>query len=187
MIALPSNVLRTRGLLNLRSYTVDEFLEYDDKYVMYPTKEIDGEIYKYAVWILKETKVVGVAYVKDVARDMEETESQRGMLVGGQRFTPAAKKMAMLSRVELVDGRYSSFDLFDHELVPKHTITPDEEIKLVLEHYGIKKSQLPRIYRDDPAVKVLGAQPGQVIRVERDSPTAGRSYYYRLVVDSTSS
>ena len=184
MIELPSTVLRTRGLLNLRSYSVNEVLEYDDKYVMHPIREIQGEVLKYVIWILKETKVIGVAYVKDLASEMEETESQRGMLVGGLRFTPAAKKMALISRVELVDGGYASFDLFEHELVPPHIIASAEEIQLVLDHYGIQKNQLPRILRGDPAVKVLGARPGQVIRIERDSLTAGRSFYYRLVVNS---
>lgn len=184
MIQLPTNVRRTRGLLNLRSFSVTEVLEYDDRYVMYPTKDVQGVVQKYVVWILKEPKVVGVAYVKDLAREMEETSSQSGMLVGGTRFTPAAKKMALISRVELVDGGYASFDLFEHELVPTHIIASDEEVQLVLEHYGIKKNQLPRIFRDDPAVKVLGARPGQVIRVERNSPTAGKSFYYRLVVVS---
>jgi DNA-directed RNA polymerase subunit H len=182
MIQLPSAVIRTRGLLNLRSFSVDEVLEYDDKYVMYPTRDVQGTIQKYVVWILREPKVVGVAYVKDLAREMEETDSQRGMLVGGLRFTPAAKKMALISRVELVDGGYASFDLFEHELVPTHIIAPEEEIQLVLDHYGIEKNQLPRIFRDDPAVKVLGARPGQIIRIERDSPTAGKTFYYRLVV-----
>ncbi len=184
MIELPSNVIRTRGLLNLRSFVVNEVLEYEDKYVMYPWREVQSDIHKYVVWILKEPKVIGVAYVKDLSREMEETSSQRGMLVGGLRFTPAAKKMAKMSRVELVDGGYASFDLFEHELVPTHIIASNDEIKLVLDHYGIQKNQLPRIYRDDPAVKVLGARPGQVIRVERASPTAGQSFYYRLVVDS---
>jgi DNA-directed RNA polymerase subunit H len=142
---------------------------------------------KYSVWIVLVQKVVGVAYVKDVARDMEETESHRGMIVGGLRFTPAAKKMALVSRVELVDGGYASFDLFEHELVPPHIIASEEEIQLVLEHYGIERNQLPRIFRDDPAVKVLGARPGQIIRIERESHTAGSSYYYRLVVDSSAS
>ncbi|MHA2322341.1 MAG: DNA-directed RNA polymerase subunit RpoH/Rpb5 C-terminal domain-containing protein [Candidatus Thorarchaeota archaeon] len=64
-------------------------------------------------------------------------------------------------------------------------IASDEEIQLVLDHYGIEKNQLPRIFREDPAVKVLGARPGQVIRIERESLTAGRSFYYRLVVDSS--
>jgi DNA-directed RNA polymerase subunit H len=152
---------------------------------MYPTRDVQGEILKYAVWILKDPKVVGVAYVKDLAREMEETDSQRGMLVGGLRFTPAAKKMALISRVELVDGGYASFDLFEHELVPTHIIASDEEIQLVLDHYGIEKNQLPRIFRDDPAVRVLGARPGQIIRIERVSPTAGVAFYYRLVVDSS--
>ncbi|OLS22377.1 MAG: 3-phosphoshikimate 1-carboxyvinyltransferase, partial [Candidatus Thorarchaeota archaeon AB_25] len=137
MIQLPSAVIRTRGLLNLRSFSVDEVLEYDDKYVMYPTRDVQGEIQKYAIWMLKDPKVVGVAYVKDLAREMEETDSHRGMLVGGLRFTPAAKKMALISRVELVDGGYASFDLFEHELVPTHIIASEEEIQLVLDHYGI--------------------------------------------------
>ena len=185
MIELPSAVIRTRGLLNLRSYSVSEVLEYDDKYVMHPTREVDGEVLKYVIWILKESKVVGVAIIRDLASQMEETESQRGMLVGGSRFTPASKKYAKISRVELVDGGYASFDLFEHELVPAHIITPEDEIQLVLDHYGIEKSQLPRILREDPAVKVLGARPGQVIRIERESLTAGTSFYYRLVVDSS--
>jgi DNA-directed RNA polymerase subunit H len=185
MIELPNTVIRTRGLLNLRSFSVNEVLEYDDRYVMYPTRDIQGEILKYAVWILKDLKVVGVAYVKDLAREMEETDSQRGMLVGGLRFTPAAKKMALISRVELVDGGYASFDLFEHELVPTHIIASEDEIQLVLDHYGIEKNQLPRIFRDDPAVRLLGARPGQIIRIERASLTAGVTFYYRLVVDSS--
>ncbi|MFW9810648.1 MAG: DNA-directed RNA polymerase subunit H [Candidatus Thorarchaeota archaeon] len=84
-------------------------------------------------------------------------------------------------------GNYASFDLFEHELVPTHVIATDDEVQLVLNHYGIEKGQLPRIFRDDPAVKVLGARPGQIVRVERISPTAGITYYYRLVVDSSSS
>ncbi|MFW9804457.1 MAG: DNA-directed RNA polymerase subunit H, partial [Candidatus Thorarchaeota archaeon] len=85
-------------------------------------------------------------------------------------------------RVELVLGNYASFDLFSHELVPSHTIADEDEVSLVMEHYGIARDQIPRILRNDPAVKVLGAKPGQVVRIERDSDTAGGVYYYRLVV-----
>jgi len=184
MIELPSSVVRTRGLLNLRSFAVNEVLEYENRYVMYPTREVDGEVHKYVIWIIKEPKIVGVAIIRDLAREMEETESQRGMFVGGLRFTPAAKKIALVSRIELVDGGYASFDLFEHELVPPHIIAAEDEIQLVLDHYGIEKKQLPRILRDDPAAKVLGARPGQVIRIQRESATAGTAFYYRLVVGS---
>lgn len=184
MIELPHAVLKTRSLLNLRSYSIEEVLEYDNRFVMFPTREVDGESHQYVVWILKEPKVVGVAIIRDLFREMEETNSMRGMLVGGSRFTPAAKKVALTSRIELVVGNYASFDLFEHELVPPHIIASDEEVELVLNHYGIEKNQLPRIYRDDPAVKVLGARPGQIVRIQRESPTAGSTYYYRLVIDT---
>ena len=181
MIELPRPVVKTRGLLNLRAYKTTELLEYDDKFVMYPTKDKDGRTLKYVVWILKETRVVGIALLRDLAGKMEEEEAQRGMLVGGSRFTPAGRKFAKSARIELVEGGYASFDLFEHDLVPKHWIANDDEVDLVLSHYKIRKDQLPRIASDDPAVKVLGALPGQVLRIERDSLTSGSSYYYRLV------
>jgi DNA-directed RNA polymerase subunit H (RpoH/RPB5) len=181
MYDLPRPVVKTRGLLNLRAYKTTELLEYEDKFVMYPTKEKDGMLLKYVVWIIKEARVVGIALLRELAGKMEENEAQRGMLVGGSRYTPAAKKYAASSRIELVEGGYASFDLFEHELVPTHWIASDEEIELVLSHYKIDKSQLPRIAFNDPAVKVLGAVRGQILRIERDSLTSGSSYYYRLV------
>jgi DNA-directed RNA polymerase subunit H (RpoH/RPB5) len=35
----------------------------------------------------------------------------------------------------------------------------------------------------DPCARAVNAQPGQVLKIERESPTAGTSYYYRLVVE----
>jgi len=181
MYDLPRPVVKTRSLLNLRAYKTTELLEYEDKFVLYPTKDKEGMTLKYVVWILKEARVVGIALLRDLTSNMDENEAQRGMLVGGTRYTPAGKKYAAGARIELVEGGYASFDLFEHELVPKHWIASDEEIELVLTHYKINKTQLPRIAFNDPAVKVLGALPGQILRIERESITSGSSYYYRLV------
>jgi DNA-directed RNA polymerase subunit H (RpoH/RPB5) len=176
-------VVKTRALLVLRGYQVKELFEYESRFAMYPRKNDNGTDIKLVVWVFKEPKVIGVAFVKDLVKEMEEKDAQEGMLVGGSRFTPAAKKHARMTRVELVKGNYASFDLFKHEVVPTHTIAKNEEIELVLKYYKILKPQLPRILRNDPAVKVLGAKAGQVIRIKRESQTAGTSYYYRLVVD----
>lgn len=183
MSEIPAIVFKTRALLALRGFITEELLEHEDRYVMLPSRETEKGPVKYVVWVLKEQKVVGVAITRELAKEMEEAEAQRGMLVGGSRFTPAAKKFSKASRIELVEGHYSSFDLFDHELVPTHVIAEDSEIQLVLSHYNIKKTQLPRIRTSDPAAKVLGARPGQVLRIERMSPTAGKTFYYRFVVD----
>lgn len=183
MSEIPGIVNKTRALLALRGFKTEELLEYEDRYVMLPSRETEKGLVRYVVWVLKEEKVVGVAIARDLAKDMEEHEATRGMLVGGSRFTPAATKFAKAGRIELVEGHYSSFDLFEHELVPTHVIAEDAEIQRVLEHYKIKKTQLPRIYSSDPAARVLGARPGQVLRIQRESPTAGLTYYYRFVVD----
>ncbi|MDF1539972.1 MAG: DNA-directed RNA polymerase subunit H [Candidatus Thorarchaeota archaeon] len=73
--------------------------------------------------------------------------------------------------------------MFGHDIVPMHVIASPEEVQLVVKHYGIKKTQLPRIAREDAAARVLGAKIGDVVRIERESPTAGKVYYYRLVVE----
>ena len=74
------------------------------------------------------------------------------------------------------------FEVQDHELVPKHEALSAGEGKEVLEKFGIKKGQMPRMRVSDPAINKLDAKPGDIIRITRKSPTAGESVYYRVVI-----
>lgn len=69
-----------------------------------------------------------------------------------------------------------------HMLVPKHEILTPDEIKHLLGTYKISINQLPKIAEDDVVVKEIAANAGDVIKITRQSQTAGVSYYYRLVV-----
>jgi len=81
-----------------------------------------------------------------------------------------------------IDKEEIVIDIFKSALVPKHEIiSPDEKQKL-LEHFNITEKQLPRIKKTDPAVIAIGAKKGDVIKITRNSPTAGESFYYRLVI-----
>ncbi|MDD1709493.1 MAG: DNA-directed RNA polymerase subunit H [Methanoregulaceae archaeon] len=73
-------------------------------------------------------------------------------------------------------------NVLDHAMVPDHQIMTEEELTGLLSLYNITSEQLPRIYHDDPAVKTIGAKPGDVIRIIRTSHTAGRAESYRLVI-----
>jgi DNA-directed RNA polymerase subunit H len=73
-------------------------------------------------------------------------------------------------------------NVLDHVMVPDHQIMTEDELAGLLSLYKITSEQLPRIYHDDPAVKTIGAKPGDVIRIIRTSHTAGRAESYRLVI-----
>lgn len=76
------------------------------------------------------------------------------------------------------------FNPLNHALVPMHELVPDEDVPSILEKYSIVKEQLPKIKSTDPAVMVTGAEPGQLVKITRDSPTAGKHVAFRLVVHS---
>jgi len=74
------------------------------------------------------------------------------------------------------------FDILSHELVPKFSILSKEEVEPLRHSYGIRKENLPWIRRSDPVCKAIGAKPGNVLRIERDSEVAGKAVVYRYVV-----
>jgi len=76
----------------------------------------------------------------------------------------------------------TKLNVLDHVMVPEHTIMSEEEVSALLTRYNISTVQLPKIFHDDPAVKAIGANVDNVIRIVRASHTAGRAEAYRLVV-----
>jgi len=74
------------------------------------------------------------------------------------------------------------FDIFAHELVPRHEVLSKEEAEEVLRKFRVKPYQLPHIKASDPAVKAIDGKPGDIIKITRESPTAGYAFYYRYVV-----
>lgn len=69
-----------------------------------------------------------------------------------------------------------------HFLVPKHILVPKEVTSEILQKLGVKLEQLPQILRDDPVIEYLKLQKNDVIKIVRDSPTAGKTIYYRRVI-----
>lgn len=69
-----------------------------------------------------------------------------------------------------------------HQLVPKHVLITEREKEGLLQKYGITLKQLPRISIDDSAIKDLNGKIGDVVKIMRNSPTAGQSVYYRVII-----
>ena len=74
-------------------------------------------------------------------------------------------------------------NVLDHIFVPNHEILDKQEAKDILKNYHAKPDQLPYILHSDPAVQQIDASPGDILRITRQSETAGTALYYRLVIE----
>ncbi len=70
----------------------------------------------------------------------------------------------------------------NHFLVPHHIKMSEEDKKAFLDKNNISIHQLPQILATDPAIQLLGAVVGDVIKISRKSPTAKKTEFYRVVV-----
>jgi DNA-directed RNA polymerase subunit H len=61
----------------------------------------------------------------------------------------------------------TKLNVLKHVMVPDHKIMSEDEVSALLSHYNITTEQLPKIFHDDPAVKSIGANVDDVIRIVR--------------------
>lgn len=132
--------------------------------------------------IILETLTVGVEILRNTAKARDDGGFDKAILIGGERYTYAARREAKQMDIELLHRRYLSIDLFMHDLVPEHDIISKEEVEELEKKYGITREQLPKIKAGDPAAKAIGARPGDVIKIIRPSDTAGEHLVYRYCV-----
>ncbi|HDD70911.1 MAG TPA: DNA-directed RNA polymerase subunit H [Candidatus Woesearchaeota archaeon] len=75
------------------------------------------------------------------------------------------------------------FDVRKHVLVPKHSLISEKEKKSLFEKQGFALENLPCILKSDPAIAELDVKEGDVIKIVRQSPTAGTTTFYRRVIN----
>ena len=168
-------------LIKLRGYKLIKKQKHDDAigYIVNMPKEKE----KALVWCVPGESTVGIASINRLQKAMKDVEVDRGLIVTDGRYTHAVKQGAKKRKIELLPKTFPAFDLFEHALVPVHLILGDEEKEELLTKYRVHPYQLPQIGSSDPAVKAIGAKPGDVLRIKRKSPTAGEHTAYRYVVE----
>ena len=75
------------------------------------------------------------------------------------------------------------FDVTKHILVPKHVKATEKDKKELFVKHGVSIENLPKIYKSDPAIADLDVQEYDIIKIVRNSPTAGTTTFYRRVVN----
>ena len=167
-------------LIGLRGYKQVSKKNYKDG-SSFLVKTAEGKKLLIYCWPTQGT--VGVQAVSQVKKVMKDMNVERGVLVTSGRLTQAAKVHSRRRGIELIPRIFPSFNIFGHVLVPKHEIVSVEEREKLLNEYRVQPFQLPRLKASDPGAKAIGAKPGDVVRILRDSPTAGKYTSYRYVVE----
>jgi DNA-directed RNA polymerase subunit H len=145
--------------------------------------EIPEEKEKALVWCILGEATVGIAAMNTLYKVLKEKDLERAIVVTEGRYTHAVKQGAKKKKVELLLKSFPVFDIFEHALVPKHEILSVEEKSQLLAQYKVQPYQMPQVKSTDPAVKAIGAKPGDVLRIIRKSSTAGEHIAYRYVVE----
>ena len=138
---------------------------------------------KALIWCVPGETTVGVASINKLQKAMKDAEIERALVVTDGRYTHAVKQGAKKKKIELLPKTFPVFDIFEHVLVPKHEILSEKEKAQILSQYRVRPYQLPQIKSADPAVKAIGAKPGDILKIMRKSPTAGEHDAYRYVVE----
>ena len=172
---------KAQVLIKLRGYKLLKKEKHKDaiSYIV----EVPREKEKALIWCVPDETTIGVAAISRLQKVMKEAEIERAIVVTSGRYTHAVKQGAKKKKIELLPKTFPVFDLFQHTLVPKHEILTEKEKTQLLSEYRVHPYQLPQIKASDPAVKVIGAKPGDVLRITRKSPTAGEHDAYRYVVE----
>lgn len=82
--------------------------------------------------------------------------------------------------LEIWTLKETQYNVTDHVLVPKHAKLKPAEAERVLSDLCVKnRFLLPAISSTDPVARYLLLQAGDIVRIDRPSPTSGRSITYR--------
>ena len=119
---------------------------------------------------------------------MKNKEIFRSIIISNKPLSAQAERLIKeidlqsVYRVEFFMINDLLVNVSKHELVPKHLIASDEEKTKVLKKYMVKPAQLPKMLASDPMARYLGLKKGQMVRILRNSQTAGLHVVYRIVI-----
>ncbi|KAI0022744.1 RNA polymerase [Xylariomycetidae sp. FL0641] len=129
---------------------------------------------------------LGAEQMRKFAKFCSHEHYRNGLLISHAAVSASAKreiaKFAQWTTIEWFLEEDMRINITHHELVPRHVILSRDEKAALLKRYRLKETQLPRILQRDPVAKYFGMRRGQVVKIIRNSETAGRYASYRLCV-----
>ena len=156
---------RAALIIKYRKFNVDSVEKAEDRLVYHLSR---GD-QKYLMHVLMEKNTIGISYIRDLKDQVDAEGVQGGIIVGDGKYTYSARSTAPEMSIELIPPSMPAFDIFEHSLVPVHEIVGEEEKRALIDRYHAEPYQFPWIKAADPIAIILGAKPGDVIRITQKS------------------
>ena len=169
---------RAELIIKYRHLKVEKKEKEDGMIVYYLVKDDK----RYIMNCLLEQDTIGIAFVRELKQLVDKEGADKGILVGKGKYTYSAKSTSPRLNVELIPSNLPVFDIFEHKLVPRAEIVSEADKVQLIERYHAQPYQFPWLKASDPLAIILGAEPGDVLRLLTKSETAGESESYRYVV-----
>ena len=127
-------------------------------------------------------------YIDDIYH-IEEILSKEDDFIVIVKDKPNDTLLKLMNTIWNVDNIYFGvydlhnylYNLLEHNLIPPHRILSEEEKDNIKKKYKILyDKQFPEISRFKPVALAIGLRPNQLCEITRSSPTAIKTYYYRL-------
>ena len=151
-------------------------------YVLIYEKEVKGKSELVQVMIISGAPTLGVAIIRDAVKEMGKRKIKEKIIVGAGKVTRSAKNEMIANDIQFIPAKLVQMDILNHDFVPRHEIVPQEEAVEMLIKHQLSKDSLPQISHADPVAIVIGAKPGDFVKITRKSKTTDTNIIYRYCV-----
>lgn len=136
----------------------------------------------------EDKKYISVEDVRRLIKKMQEAKVITAFFILNAPLSAKANDTLKSSqapgllRVVVFSDQDMLFNITKHCRVPKHYILTAVEADAWLTESKLNRSQIPRIFLDDPIVKYIDGLAKDLVKVVRSSPTCGVFVHHVLVM-----
>jgi DNA-directed RNA polymerase subunit H (RpoH/RPB5) len=139
--------------------------------------------FKIGIRIVKY-KVTSITKVEGINEFLDDETYNLKIVIFKDMNQKTFKQLLTFDNTQAFWERELMMNIIDHDYVSKHIVLSEDERKDFIKSYQITRDKMPKLEIYDPIVRYYNMQIGDIVRIIRNSPSAGKAVYYRVVVPS---